>query len=262
MNNHQLRLSMEIIMAVLVLGATGATGQCVVQDLLDNGQSVIALVRQIKLDAHPSLEQIQGTVLSLDDSTLIKILSQVNSVISCLGHNMTLKGIYGAPKMLVRDSLKRLCLLEKLNHTSSSRTKPLKIFLMNSTGNRNLDLAEPVSISQHIVLSLIRNLVPPHLDNERAANYLRCELNRDKNIEWVVVRPDSLIDKKFISGYRLSPSPTRSAIFNAGQTSRINAANFMARLSREIRLFDYWKGRMPVIYNDKNQVYSNIKKAA
>lgn len=249
-------------MAVLVLGATGTTGQCVVQDLLDNGQDVIALVRQVKLTAHPSLEQIQGTVLNLDDSTLIKILLRVDSIISCLGHNMTLKGIYGAPKMLVRDTLKHLCQLEKLVNTEFNRTRPLKIILMNSTGNRNLDLSEPVSISQHIVLSLIRNLVPPHLDNERAANYLRCDLKEDKDIEWVVVRPDSLIDRESISGYRLTPSPTRSAIFNAGQTSRINVANFMARLSRETGLFDYWKGKMPVIYNDKAFVYSDIKKAA
>jgi len=249
-------------MAVLVLGATGATGQCVVQDLLENGQEVITLVRQVTLKVQPLLEQIQGTVLSLDDSTLIKILSRVDTVISCLGHNMTLKGIYGAPKMLVRDSLKRLCQLEKLSHSEPSRTKPLKVILMNSTGNRNLDLAEPVSISQHIVLSLIRNLVPPHLDNERAANYLRCDLKDDKHIKWVVVRPDSLIDKDAISGYRLTPSPTRSAIFNAGQTSRINVANFMARLSREASLFDSWKGKMPVIYNDENQIYSDLKKAA
>lgn len=249
-------------MAVLVLGATGATGQCVVQDLLDNGQDVIALVRQTTLNAHPALEQIQGTVLSLNEITLIKILSRVDCIISCLGHNITLKGIYGAPRMLVRDSLKHLCQLEKFTRIESNRSQPLKVILMNSTGNRNLDLTESISIAQHIVLSLIRNLVPPHMDNEKAANYLRCELKGDRDIEWVVVRPDSLINQATISGYCLTPSPTRSAIFNAGQTSRINVANFMARLSRDSRLFNDWKGKMPVIYNDKLLVYSDNQKAA
>lgn len=249
-------------MTILVLGATGATGQKVVDDLLKNGQTVIALVRQTQLKDHPLLEQIHGTALSLDEGTLIKILSNVESIISCLGHTLSFKGIYGAPKMLVRDSIKHLCQLEILAQKSRPRLKPLKLILMNSTGNQNLDLAEPISFAQQCVLSLIRILVPPHLDNERAANYLRVQLPKNKKIKWVVVRPDTLINEKRLTPYNLSPSPTRSAIFDAGKTSRINVANFMARLSREEYLFEYWQGKMPVIYNDEIGVYHDIKEVS
>lgn len=44
-------------------------------------------------------------------------------------------------------------------------------------------------------------------------------------------------------------SPTRSAIFDAGKTSRINLGNFMCRLIEESDLWEKWKGKMPVIYN-------------
>ena len=236
-------------MAVLVLGATGATGQLVVKDLLASGQKVIALVRKSNLPCHPFLEQIQGSVLTLDEASLIKILVKSESVVSCLGHNLTFKGIYGAPRMLIRDSLKQLCQLERLLRKSQVRITPLRIILMSSSGSRNLDLDEPISSSQKIVLALIRSLVPPHLDNERAANYLRCEIKNDNKIKWVIIRPDSLTTEREISIYRLYASPIRSAIFDPGKTSRVNVANFMARLTREDYLFDYWQGKMPVIYN-------------
>lgn len=239
-------------MAVLVLGATGATGQLVVKDLLTSGQKVIALTRKSSLACHPNLEQIHGSVLTLDEASLIKILVKSESVVSCLGHNLTFKGIYGEPRMLVRDSLKQLCQLESLVRRSQIRSTPLKVILMNSSGNRNLDLEEPISNAQKIVLTLIRRLVPPHLDNERAANYLRSEFKNDNKIKWVIIRPDTLTTEKSISAYSLHASPTRSAIFDPGKTSRINVANFMARLTRENYLFNYWQGKMPVIYNSEN----------
>lgn len=240
-------------MAVLVLGATGATGQLVVKDLLSSNQSVIALVRSPNLPPHPNLEQIQGTVLTLSEAKLIKILARVECIASCLGHNLTFKGIYGQPRMLVRDSIMQICQLERLIRKTLTRRKPLRIILMSSSGSQNLDLAEPISKSQKMALAIIRCLVPPHLDNERAANYLRCEIKNDYQLKWVIVRPDTLINEKDISNYALHASPERSAIFDPGTTSRINVANFMARLTREDYLFDYWEGKMPVIYNCQTQ---------
>ena len=65
----------------------------------------------------------------------------------------------------------------------------------------------------------------------------------------VVVRPDTLIDEKKVSEYEVHPSPIRSAIFNAGKTSRTNVGDFMASLITEDDLWRRWRGRMPVIYN-------------
>jgi hypothetical protein len=93
-------------------------------------------------------------------------------------------------------------------------------------------------------------LLPPHRDNENAADYLRTAVGQnDKSIEWVAVRPDSLIDEDQVTEYNVSPSPTRSAIFAPGSTSRINVAHFIADLITDGTVWDQWKGQMPVIYN-------------
>ncbi|QEH42917.1 hypothetical protein FW415_19405 [Chitinophaga sp. XS-30] len=72
---------------------------------------------------------------------------------------------------------------------------------------------------------------------------------KDRFVEWVAVRPDSLFDEEEVSGYSLHASPTRDAIFNPGKTSRINVAHFMATLLTDDNTWKMWQGQMPVIYN-------------
>jgi hypothetical protein len=123
---------------------------------------------------------------------------------------------------------------------------------MNTTGNRNRNLAEPVSFAQACVSGLLRLLLPPHVDSEQAADYLRTQVGSgDAHTEWVVVRPDSLTDAEEVTGYTLHASPTRSAIFDAGKTSRINVAHFMAELLSNDSIWNEWWGQMPVIYNEE-----------
>lgn len=119
-----------------------------------------------------------------------------------------------------------------------------------SAGNSNRDLDEPISFGERSVVGLIRLLLPPHIDNEKAADYLRTNgsLN-DSVIEWAVVRPDTLVNENSATEYDVHPSPTRSAIFNAGKTSRINVAHFMAALIAEGDTWSKWKGKMPVVHN-------------
>ena len=83
-----------------------------------------------------------------------------------------------------------------------------------------------------------------------AADYLRTRFKPDDAvIEWVAVRPDGLIDEERVSDYEVYPSPTRSPVFDAGKTSRINVAHFMAELTTQDDPWSKWKGQMPVIYN-------------
>jgi hypothetical protein len=70
-------------------------------------------------------------------------------------------------------------------------------------------------------------------------------------IEWAAVRPDTLIDEMETSDFAVHPSPIRSAIFDAGVTSRINVASFMADLITDNDAWNEWKGKMPVIYNQE-----------
>lgn len=64
-----------------------------------------------------------------------------------------------------------------------------------------------------------------------------------------MVRPDTLTNENGVTEYEGHPSPTRSAIFDPGKTSRVNVAHFMAGLIAADDAWRRWKGQMPVIYN-------------
>lgn len=238
-------------MKILVVGASGATGTQLVNQLLINGNNVKIIVRSLNnipsvWSNNKSIQIIKASVLDLSDADMREIVSNCNAIISCLGHNLTFKGIYGQPRKLVADATRRLCNAVICNEPEN----PIKYVLMNTTGNRNRDLNEPISFAQKCVIGLLRLLLPPHVDNEKAADYLRTEIGQNNDfIEWVAVRPDSLINEEVVTDYETHPSPTRSAIFNAGKVSRINVAHFMASLVSNNDLWNKWKGQMPVIYS-------------
>lgn len=238
-------------MITLVIGATGATGRLLVEHLLERGQQVRIIVRSPDnlskgLLEHGHLSIIHANLLDLSDSEMAEHVNGCDSVASCLGHTLNWKGIYGKPRKLVTDATRRLCQAIKVNKPD----KPTKFVLMNTTGNRNRDLHEPISIAQHGVLWLLRLLLPPHVDNEKAADFLRTEIGQDDPlIQWVAVRPDSLVNEEAVTPYTVYSSPKRSAIFDAGETSRINVAHFMADLITGEAIWKQWRGQMPVIYN-------------
>ena len=239
-------------MATLVVGASGATGRLLVEQLLNRGQKVRIVVRSPDnlpelFRGNDNVTVITASLLDLSDAELASHVKGCDAVASCLGHNMSIKGIYGKPYRLVTDTVRRLCDAIKAGRPE----QPVKLVLMNTTGNSNRDLAEPISFGQKCVIWLLRLLLPPHVDNEQAADYLRTQIGQgDGMIEWVVVRPDTLLNEGDVTEYEVHPSPTRSAIFDAGTTSRINVGSFMAELITDAAVWDKWKGQMPVIYND------------
>lgn len=238
-------------MNALIVGASGATGRLLVKQLLDRGLQVKVIVRSPdklpeSIRRHKNLSIIQATVLDLTDAEMAQHVQGCAAVASCLGHNLTLKGIYGAPRLLVTETTRRLYHAIKANQPD----KPVRFVLMNTTGNSNRDIPERVSFAHTCVIGLIRWLLPPQRDNERAADYLRVQIGpNDGAIEWAAVRPDTLIDESEVSEYAVYASPTRSAVFDPGKTSRINVAHFMAELMTDDALWHKWKGQMPVIYN-------------
>lgn len=238
-------------MKTLVAGASGATGKLLVEQLLKADQQVKAVVRSAStipdsLINNKNLTIIKSNISEISVGEMVKHLADCQAVASCLGHNLTLKGIYGKPRKLVTDTVRLLCEAA----LKIKPGKPIKFVLMNTAGNSNRDLNEPISTGHNIMLSLIRLLVPPHSDNENAADFLRTKIGQQNPyIEWVVVRPDTLINEAEVTEYTLHVSPTRSALFNPGKTSRINVANFMVHLINDDRTWIKWKGQMPVIYN-------------
>lgn len=240
-------------MTTLVVGASGATGRLLVAQLLGRGQAVRIIVRSLStlpenIKNHDKVSIIEASVLELSDAEMTQHVKGCDAVASCLGHNMSFKGIYGRPRRLVTDATRRLCSAIKANKPEM----PVKFVLMNTTGNSNRDLSEKTSFAQNIVIWLLRLLLPPHVDNEKAADFLRKDIGQsDGVIEWAAVRPDGLIDESEVTEYEIYPSPIRSAIFDAGTTSRINVAHFMATLITDKGTWVNWKGKMPVIYNSE-----------
>ncbi len=234
-----------------MVGASGATGRLLVEQLLNRGQNVRIVVRSPdKLPEtakrHDKLSVIHAAALDFSDTEMAQHVSGCDAVASCLGHNMSFHGIFGRPRRLVTDATRRLCSAVKANNPNT----PVKFVLMNSTGNSNRDLNEPISFGQKCVIWLLRLLLPPHADNENAADYLRTQIGQiDGAIEWAVVRSDALIDETETTDFAVYPSPIRSAIFDAGVTSRINVGCFMADLITDDDTWNKWKGKMPVIYN-------------
>ncbi|MFC2096377.1 NAD(P)-dependent oxidoreductase [Bacteroidota bacterium] len=237
-------------MTILVVGASGATGIRLVEELLNREQYVKVIVRSPeklpdKIKNHDRLSAISASVLELSDEEMKQHVKACNAVASCLGHNMTFKGLFGKPRRLVTETTRRLCMAIKANKSEAST----KYVLLNTVANRNSDLNESISIVQRCLIGLLRLLLPPHPDNEKAAEYLRTVIGQNDNaIEWTAVRPSALIDEESASKIEVYQSPMRS-ILEDGQISRINVGHFMADLITNNDIWNKWKGQMPVIYN-------------
>ena len=236
---------------VLVVGASGATGRLLVKQLLQQKITVVAIVRSPNaltqfIGMQTNLRVIKANIDQLSENDLTNYLVDCEAVLSCLGHNLTFKGIFGKPRLLVTDTVTKLCrALESMNPD-----KKIKFILMNTNGNSNRDIPERPPFSQRCVIAILRLLLPPHVDNEKAADFLRVNVGQNHpHIEWVAVRPDSLTNDENVTKYDVHASPTINAIFDSVPTSRINVGNFMANLVTDENLWNAWKGKMPVIYN-------------
>jgi len=242
-------------MTTLVVGASGATGKHLVQQLLNMGQKVKVIIRSPEKAPefwknNNDISIIKASVSEISEDEMASYIKECHAVAFCLGHNLSFKGIYGKPRKLVTNAVRLVCTAIKKNQPQN----PVKFVLMNTTGNRNRDLKEPISVGERLIIGLLRLLLPPHPDNEKAADFLRLKIGQaDSLVEWVAVRPDTLIDEDIVQKYDIYESPIRSALFNPGKTSRINVGHFMAKLISDNAIWIKWKGQMPVLYNKETE---------
>jgi putative NADH-flavin reductase len=144
-------------MTTLVVGASGATGRLLMKQMLDRGRNVKVLVRSPDklpedVRSHDRLAVIHASVLDLSDAEIAQHVNGCDAVASCLGHNMSFKGMYGHPRMLVTDTTRRLCNAIRFNKPK----RPVRFVLMNTTGNSNRDIQERITFGEKCVIGLIR----------------------------------------------------------------------------------------------------------
>ncbi|MGE5681287.1 MAG: NAD(P)-binding oxidoreductase, partial [Bacillota bacterium] len=240
----------RLLMKVLVLGASGATGRQAVSQLIKRGVSLRIVTRKNavipeEIRSNKLVEHITGNIAEFNKMENEALVSGCDAVICCLGHNITMKGIFGEPRLLVYQSIKNIC--EAIEGCSS---KKIKLILMNTVACIDKEIKEERSLSERIILSILTVILPPQKDNVWAAGYLSRTIGKNnEKIEWTAVRPDSLINNDEVSPYEVVETVERNPIFNPGKTSRINVGHFMAELITDNDLWEQWKSKMPVIYN-------------
>ncbi len=99
---------------VLVLGASGATGRLVVTQLFRRNIIARIVVRRNaslpeEIRKNHMIEIVRGNISEFDDATNVALIEGCDAVVCCLGHNITLKGLFGQPRMLVYGALKNIC---------------------------------------------------------------------------------------------------------------------------------------------------------
>ncbi|MCA1011571.1 NAD(P)-binding oxidoreductase [Halobacillus halophilus] len=237
-------------MKALVLGASGATGRQVVRQLIKRQIHTRIHIRETAvlsedIHNHSLVEIVKGSISELTDTDMSALLQDCTAIISCLGHNITFKGMYGRPRYLVFDAIKRITEL-----VNKEPAKKRKLILMSTTAYTNPLAGEKNSIAERMIFSFLMLILPPHRDNVKAANHLVMTTGHEhKNIDWIAVRPDSLINETEETTYEIYESKVRSPLFNAGKTSRINVSHFMAELVTDDAKWNQWQYKTPVIYN-------------
>jgi hypothetical protein len=94
--------------------------------------------------------------------------------------------------------------------------------------------------------------MPPAADNQNAAGYLQNKIGLvDPAIQWVVVRPDSLMEGD-VSEYTLHEGLV-TGLFKPKTTAMANVAHFMCELVTKQQVWEAWKGKIPVIVDTKGK---------
>jgi len=235
---------------VLLVGGTGRTGGRVLTQLLERGVAVRAIVRSAErlpegVAANPLLTVVEADLLSLSTDELHGHLEGCDTVISCLGHTISLRGVMGPPFDVVARAASNLTRAVEPMRPAA----PVRFILMSTVSvNRPAKADTRRGAGERLFLWVLRGLVPPSRDNQRAADFFAGEVGPNSSaVEWVVVRPDTLLEGD-ATDYRLHDELV-SSIFRPDETNMANVAHFMCELATDEAAWRRWKGCMPVIVN-------------
>ena len=235
---------------VLLLGGTGRTGGEVLQQLLGRGVNVRAIVRSARrlpagFAGASGLRVVEADLLVMGDEDLQRHLRGCGAVVSCLGHAISLQGVFGPPRDLVTQATTRLCRAIQALRPAT----PIRLVLMSSVSvNRPHRMDAARSWRDRALLALIRGLIPPAKDNQHAADFL-CHAIGPNNpfIQWAAVRPDTLLQGE-VTPYDVHEGIV-SRLFKPASTNRANVAHFICDMVTNPAVWNAWQGKLPVIVN-------------
>lgn len=192
-------------MRITVFGATGRIGQLVVQQALDAGHEVVAVVRSQYDISHPSLEVVRVPRLT-DPAALVPALKGSDAAISGVGAR------------------------SRKDVTVASSTTRVILRALQDAGVRRFVAvtAAPVGptpsgesfVTRAIAMPLLRRLLRPIYDDMAA---MEADI-RASGLDWTVVRPPRLLDKPLTGRYRLAIGAN---VARGNTVSRANVAHAM-----------------------------------
>ena len=239
---------MSVPQTVLLVGGTGRTGRRVLEQLLSRGVAVRAIVRSPRklpaaIAGSPDVTLIEASLLALSDAELQAHLRGCDAVVSCLGHVLSLRGVLGPPHDLVTRATIRLCrALEALRPDP-----PIRFVLLSSVSvHRPGGLDARRGSLERAFLWVLRALLPPARDNQRAADFLEERIGPSHPfVQWAVVRPDTLREGD-VSAYAVHEGLV-NGLFAPGQTRMASVAHFLCELATRPEAWASWRGKAPVV---------------
>jgi putative NADH-flavin reductase len=180
-------------MKIAVFGATGATGQQVVQQALEQGHSVTALARNPERLSitHSSLKIVQGNVL--DTAAVEQTLQGAEAVLSCLGRrpfrdkDAVWKGTHNILEAMKKLGIRRLIVESAYGAGNSRGLSSIGMFLVTNTllkwAYREKELEEPEIMNSELDWVIVR---PPALRNgPKTGKYRTGEGLRLSTMNWI-----------------------------------------------------------------------------
>jgi putative NADH-flavin reductase len=211
-------------MKILVFGATGRTGRCLIEQALAAGHEVTAFARNPALIAqqHERLRVVKGD--ALDPAAVEAAVAGQDAVISALGTQTKSPGATKPPPgMLTAATRNIIAAMEK---------QGVRRFICQSTAGVGDSKAQPDPVLRWIIQPLImKDMMKDKADQEA--------LIENSNLDWVIVRPVHMTEGPARGAYKVvtdgSRIPTRVA--------RADVATFML----EQLASDQYVGKRPSI---------------
>ncbi len=196
-------------MKLTILGATGATGTCLVGQALAAGHDVTAVVRDPARLAVPDRRQLRTVTADvMDPASVSPAIAGADAVISALGPRGT------GPTTVIQDSVRSI--IAAMRETGTRR-------LLEVSGSIVADEGESPYL-RYLLKPVVRRTFLRHVcaDMRRGEEEIRAS-----DLDWTIFRPPSLTDKAARGTYRTAIDRNLSRGFTI---SRADLASCMLAL--------------------------------